>query len=658
MIYNQLNLQDNILEAQGIGNTPKIIVEYNGKNIHEITGPVPVVDISNSFNNNGNNLAESVTTTINLNGKILRWPDGQPITNVDGYVAMPGFSGIIAGVSGLRKLFTDCPYGTLKFKCGSDILYEANGLRVTNLQFDNSEDNWAQTANYTISLEGTERLWSGAGDDAIEAFVTERQDVWNIEPLDDAVYTDFTKSVQTKYEYSNPKLGRNVSPGSTNNVTETPTLRVTNVPQFRITRRLSAKGSVPRAEKICQDKMYDANTKPYVFAKAWVENMSKKAFKASAPAPLDNSAPYFKNPFDNNLFAFNHNRTINIDIFNGTYETNDTWTAMPSGIPYTETYSLEVSSGEDYVKTVRVQGNIVGLVIANQGLMTNSGVLPSGSGNAAIIDGQIKLNNYNINGQTQGPPYTTLDATSTSSAGTTNPPPQSIADNKYNNALNAWTNHIKPFLYRRASLAVNSSDRTLTYLPPYTQRPPVVPNNPMYCNETLLSTIPVSTSEGHDPRKGTISYTYEFTNRLTIISGVIGENISVSYDNPTDSTTEVQVIGRALGPIIQRTGRSNPKKTVSVEIGIPPVTGISQISLNSPSCPMHKSGYLFQTIEQIIEAHRPYSSSSFLNEPIQNVGAVYTSNDTEQWSPTTGKYSRNVSWTYQQVNLGTDFRDH
>ncbi len=656
MIYNQLNLQDNTFETQSVSTTPpKIIVEYNGTGIHTIAGPVPVVDISNSFNNNGNNLAESVTTTINLNGKILRWPEGQPIVGVNPAMAMPGFSGLIAGVSGLRKLFTDCPYGALKFKCDNNTLYEVSGLRVTNLQFDNTEDNWVQTINYTVSLEGSQRLWSGTGPDAIEAYVTDRQDSWNIEPLDDAVYTNFTKSVQTKYEYSNPKLGRNGSP--TTSLTETPSLQITNIPQFRITRRLSAKGSVPTAPQICQTGMYNANTKPYVFAKAWVENMSKKAFKASAPS--DNSAPYFKNPFDNNLFAFNHNRTINIDIFNGTYETNDTWTAMPSGVPYTETYSIETSSGEDYIKTVRVQGNIVGLVIANQGLMTDSGVLPSGSGNAGVIDGQIKLNGYSVNGQTQSPTYTSLDASAGATpAGTTNPPPQPIATNKYDNALNAWTNHIKPFLYRRASLVVNSTDRTLTYVPAHAQQPPIPPNNPIFSKETLLSTIPVNTSEGHDPRKGTISYSYEFTNRLTIISGVISENINVSYDNPVDNTTEIQIIGRALGPVVQRTGRSAPKKTVSVEIGIPPVTGISQISLNNPSCPMHKDGYLFRTIEQIIEAHRPYSPSLFLNEPTSVQGLVYTSSDGEQWSPTTGKYSRSVSWIYQQLNIGTDFRNH
>lgn len=653
MIYNQLNLQEDTFETQGIGNTPKIIVEYNGTNIHTLTGPVPVVDISYSISNNNNNLPESLTTSINLNGKILRRPEQGNIAGVNSQMAMPGFSGIIAGVSGLKKLFTDCPYGTLKFKCDTNTLYEVSGLRVTNLQFNNTDDNWVQTADYSISLESVNSLFSGAGTDDIEKYVTDRSDSWNIEPLDDAVYVNLDKTVTNKYEYSNPKLNR-INQAPTNITTETNSLKIINIPQFRITRRLSAKGLIPDKNQICQNELYNENTKPYVFAKAWVENMSKKGFQASTPT--SNSSPYFKNPFDQNLFAFNHNRTINIDIFNGSYEINDTWTAMPSGVPYTETYSVETSSGEDYVKTVRVQGNIIGLSIADQGLMTNSGVLPTGTGtNGGIIDGQLKLNNYNVNGQSHASTYSTLDSIGPNS---NIPPPQNIATDKYNNALNAWSNHIKPYLYRRASLVVNSTDRTLDYIPPYTVNPPLAPNNPIYSRETLLSTIPVNTSEGHDPRKGTISYSYEFTNRLTIISGVISENINVNYDNPTDSTSEIQIIGRALGPIIQRTGRSNPKKTISIEIGIPPITSISDMSINSPTCPLHKSGYLFQTVEKIVEAHRPYSPSTFLNEPIQTQGLVYTSSDSEQWSPTTGKYSRNVSWVYQQANLGRDFRDH
>jgi len=655
MIYNQLNLQDNNFSNQSIGNSPKIVVEYNGTSIHSITGPVPVVDISYNFNNNNNNLAESLTTTINLTGKIFRNPDTGNLPGVDTDKSMPGFSGIMAGVSGLKKLFSDCPYGTLKFKCGSNILHEISEVRVTSLQFNNTEDNWVQTADYTIGLEASERLWDGDGDDTIEKYVTDRSDTWNIEPLEDTVYVNFDKSITTKYERDNPRLNRPPSFGqiSSNNNTETNTLKIINIPQFRISRRLSAKGSVPSTNKICQKDMNDANSKPYVFAKAWVENMSKKAFNRSSS---NSSAPYFANPFDQNLFAFNHNRTVNIDIFNGTYETNDTWLAMPSGIPYTETYTIEASTGEDYVKNVRVAGNIIGLSITNSGLMTTSGVLPSGSGNNGLIDAKLQLNKYSVSGESLNSQYNTLDAVV--SQGSDAPPAQVIDANRYNNALNAWINHIKPFLYRRATLALNSADRTSNYIESYITDPPLSPKNPIYSKENLLSIIPVNTSEGHDPRKGTINYSYEFNNRLTVISGVITENINVSYENPIDSTSETVVIGRALGPIIQRTGRSLPRKTISVEIGIPPVTNINQLSMNSNSCPLYKNGYLFKTIEKIIEAHRPYSPSSFFNEPIYNQGLVYTSNDSEQWNPSTGKYSRNVSWVYQQSSISQDFRDH
>jgi hypothetical protein len=653
-MYNQLNFNNNTnFNTQGIGNNPKIIVEYNGTGIHTITGPVPVVDISYDFSNNNNNLPENITTSITLNGQIFRWPEGVVIQGVDLDKAHPGFSGIIAGVSGLRELFTSCPYGTLKFKCEDNILYEVSGLRVTNLQFDNTDNNWVQTADYRVSLEVTNSLFSGTGSDLIEQYVTDRSDTWNIEPLDDAVYTNFSRNLLTRNEYSNPYLNRESSFLQTNQTLENSILQVTNIPQFRITRRLSAKGLLPDKNIICQSELYNENTKPYVFAKTWVENMSQKGFRSTAPT--NNSSPYFKNPFDQKLFAFNHNRTVNIDIFNGSYEVNDTWLAMPSGIPYTETYSIETSTGEDYIKTVRVAGNIVGLSITNNSVMTTGGPLIAGTGDSAIIDGQLQLDIYNQNGQALSTTYRNLDEPRPQGSF---PPSNTISAIKYENALGAWTNHIKPFLYRRASLAINSSDRSLDYIPSYTVQPPIPPNNPIYSREGLLSTIPITSSEGHDPRKGTISYSYEYNNKLNIISGVISENISVSYTNPVDSTSETQVIGRVLGPILQRTGRSTPKKTVNIEISIPSATNINQISLNNPACPLYKNGYLFRTIEQIIEAHRPYSPGSFLNEPIQTIGLVYTSDDSEQWSPTTGKYSRSVSWIYQQANIGNDFRDH
>lgn len=664
MIYNQLNLNHtNTFSSQSIGNVPKIEIYYNDTSIHSIAGPVPVVDISYSFNNNGNNLADSLTTSITLNGKIYRRPEGASLQNVDPKMAHPGFSGIISAVSGLKQLFQETPYGVLEFRCGTNKLHTISGLRVIDLTFNNTPDNWVQTADYSIKLETNQKLWEGTGNAQIEKFVTDRQDSWSIEPIDDTAYSSFSQDVTNRTEYSNPKLNR-ATTAITNAFSETNPLSVVNIPQFRVTRKLSAKGSVvplsTNLGKINRSNLADENTKPYVFAKAWVEYKSKQVFGTS-DSP-NNSSPYVKYPFasSDNLFLFNHNRTINIDIFNGTYETNDTWLALPTGIPYTETYTLETSTSEDYIRTVRVAGNIIGLSIPHQDLIYGtSGVLPSGTGTNGDIDSKLSLGSYMMPNQSLVGSYSSVDITNSTTTGgslsAVTPLP-----NKYENARDAWVNHIKPLLYRRAHLAVNyPTDRTLTYIPPYAVTPPVPPNNPIYSKETLLSTIPVNTSESHDPRKGIINYSYEYNSKLNIISGVVSENINVTYTNPIDSTTEIAVIGRALGPILQRTGRSLPRKSISIDIAIPPPTSIRSISLNHPECPLHKTGYLFQTIEQIIEAHRPYSPSTFIpNEPLQTEGLVYTSDDNEQWNPSSGKYSRSLTWVYQQASISRDFRDH
>jgi len=659
-MFNQLNINgnnsDELNQIQSINNNPKIIIEYNNIAIHTITGPVPVVDISYSINANSNNLPETLVTSINLNGKIFRFPEGN-ISNVDVDKAFPGFSGIIAGVSGLKQLFTSCPYGTLKFKCEDNILYEVSGLSVRDMSFSNTADNWVQSADYTISLETNSSLIEDSNN-VVEKYVTDRSDSWSVEPLDDVSYTNVAFSPTMRPEFHNPNLGLFNDNNPINlGLPLSNGLNIVNIPQFRITRRLSAKGILPPKNQICATGLLDENTKPYVLAKAWVEKMSQNTFTGSTT----NSSPYIKIPFEQNLFAFNHNRTISMDIFNGTYETNDTWLAMPSGVPYTETYTIECSTGEDYVKTVRVAGNIEGLVIVRQDIMEHeSGVLPTGIGDNGLINAKLDLSYANNTlDTTNTQPYNSTDtASSAFPIPPQYPPTQNIKSTKIQNALNAWINHIKPYLYRRASLGINSPDRKVPYIPAYVTDPPSLPNNPIFSRENLLSAAPVSTSESFDPKKGTINYSYEFNNKQLLIPGVISENISVTYDNPVDSTAETFVIGRALGPIIQRTGRTSPKKSINIEIAIPPASSIDEISLNNPKCPLHYNSYLFKAIEQIIEAHRPYSSSPLFNEPLQTIGLVYISSDNENWNPQSGRYSRSISWVYQQCNLGQSYRDH
>lgn len=51
---------------------PKVIVYFGDKAVHEITGPVPLVDISQSINYTEAGLVDSITHQINLTGKILK----------------------------------------------------------------------------------------------------------------------------------------------------------------------------------------------------------------------------------------------------------------------------------------------------------------------------------------------------------------------------------------------------------------------------------------------------------------------------------------------------------------------------------------------------------------------------------------------------------
>jgi hypothetical protein len=694
MIYNQLNLQNQDFVNQGIGQNPKVYIRFNGTNIHNITGPVPLIDISHSVNNDNNDFPDTITTNINLTGKIYRHPASGNLSNVDTDKNSPGISGILFGISGLKDLFSSCPYGKLEILCGNSALYTVSGLTIQNMKFDQSDDNWIQTTDYNISLSVTDSLYGGDpltsyNGDILEKYVTDRQDSWTIEPLDDFTFADLSYTVTQRSEYSNPGLGLNNNtnpprkePASTTGSQDpehgSSAFKIRSFPQFRVNRRVSAKGLIPKEaannDKLCfnstdgSQKVENIITRPYVYAKAWVEKIARAGLQASNS--ISDNFIGFLNP-NSKIFPCNHTRSTNIDIYVGSYEINDSWLVMTTGVPYTETYTIETSLDENHIKTVRIAGSINGLSILPDNVVQHqTGLLPTGIGNTGLIDGQINLDYSKLLANRNIPNFTPNHLTANPNSSYTR---NSIGSDRYNNATRGWLYDIKPLLYRRASLAINpiqspnnnnlAADRTLNFIPSYTSRPPAVPENPIYSKETLLSIIPVSTSEGHDPRKGIINYSYEFNNKFNIISGVIAENINITYENPITTTSEVAVIGRALGPIIQKTGKTNPKKNISVEISIPPIAGLVQSSLSHPSCPLYTGNFLWRTINRIIDATRPYSKEDFVPSNLiarNNCGAAFKTNDTENWQPYEGKYVRNVSWTYAPTGLAncTNFRVH
>ena len=681
--------QDLLFSAQNNQSKAAVSVFFGDTAIHTITGPVPLVDISKNINYTEGGAIDSITHQVTLTGKIFKVANTG--TDVNGQPQPSGgINTIVDSIKRLENLFVGCANGTFAIKCDNNFIYLATGVRVTSFNADKTQDNWTQSADYTVSME-----YKTGATDRDDDQVENKSDSWTIEPLDDIVYTRFTYNVSQKGEWSNPQmLPTAPSVGSPIPATAVGggsfgagenSLQILSIPQFRISRRLSAKGLPPvgsgtgTSGLLCPGPTGNTSraTKSYLSAKKWVDKQLAVTFSGgkivdSSGNVISLGVPYvadnafgagiesLKNEFNTSqTWLYNHTRSINIDVYGGTYEANDSWIAMPTGILYTEQYTIETSTSDQYTKTVTVAGNIQGLALTPLNTMDGTtGVFPTGTGTRlslgySLIEPSSVSINYDLN-----------DVSGVASKNTL------LSSSKYLNALSGWSFDIKPYLYRRASLAINSPDRTLTYMNPAVGLVPQPPNNPIYSLEVLLSTIPISTTEGHDPKKGTISYSYQYTNRLNIISGVLSENISITHDAPSDIVSETQVIGRSRGPLLRKTGVTATRKSVSIEVAVMPPTGVLECFISETGCPLYTGGFIYTTIEKLLDGIKPFGiepgteanyndlyGTEFVNKK-KKQGIVFKQSDTDSWNPTGGRYSRNVTWIYQQCNEFSIYLDH
>lgn len=613
-------------------NTKNTVGIYiNNSGIHDIVGPTPFITLDRQLNRTNTGALQSITTTINLDGKIVK-TTGAP----------SGISGVFNAIQSLKDLITKCDTGILDIKCGGATLAQFSGVKVMSFNASKSEDNWVFTADYSIQLEVVEPGKSG------EPPVTNTSDSWSIEPIEDYLYFTIDTGVAKKTEGS--ENTRIASLGGSN-------FKFTNIPQFRVSHRVSAVGlnssGIPQNNTpggnntICPSGL-DPN-KAYLNAKKWVESRLAFPFAGSGAYILGGPTGGGTSnslPFGSSIFLYNHLRSINFSITEGSYEINDNWLALASGVRYVEDFNIESSTSENYTTTVRIQGTVRGLETEQTGLLA-TGTTPNNSGQLGL--------SYSTGCGTGSVTGAGGGGGGSVPAGT-----GSLKCYKYENALDGWLNDIKPTLYTRACSVVNSKDRTLPYVNPAQGNPPPPPINPIFAKQTLLNVIPVSTTEGHSLLNGTISYSYEFNNKLNAISGTISQNISVTDDAPTDVIAETFVVGRELGPILQKMGKSSARKSVTVEVVVVPPSSIGDYPQTSTSCPVYTGGYVYQTIDCIVEGLKPFGDRvcSVWPQTRSNIpGQVFLNNDTRNWNPSEGRYSRSVSWTYQRCTQG-NFMDH
>jgi hypothetical protein len=663
MVYSleALNSTQDFATIQALGPTNAVGVYFNGSGIHTVAGPTPFIDFSTSVERNEAGEPVVFTNRITLTGKISTKESSNG----------SGIGPIMSGISGLSQIFKINTCGSFEITCKSapnaaeTRIFSAAGVRLVSFDANKSSDNWIFTADYTAVLEYLEPAYSGW-------YVKDYNDSWSIEPLEDYIYSKGTINVTQKTEYDNPKLkptaptttaGQPQSSQTNTGGTAVASVDINylNIPQFKVSRTISAVG-IPSGTGFCQSNLSPGQQNKIDFDR--YPALAVSAFNNAKNWVMERSSSVFDKKTGNTLWSpmaggitagyfYNHLRSTNFDVLSARYEITDTWLAMPTGITFIEDYSLEMSTDDKYIHTVRVQGEIIGLSISSP---TITG-LPyvSGSGSPITFDLTSStglLDNLSLN--------TSIVDVGLPTTG------KNLMASKYANAVSGWTNEVKPYLYRRACIPMSSLDRTKGYIPGVTN-PPQPPNNPVYSKNSVLNIIPISTSETHNPKKGSISYSYEFNNKFTIISGVLYENVSIEETGPTDVIGEAFVLGRSLGPVLQNLGtKTSTRKSVTIEVGVVPPSSMGGFFMQNNTCPLWTGGTVYQTITGIIEGLKPFGDrasyifgSANFNRGNNNAqGQVYVTNDTQSWDPTNGRYSKSVGWVYQQCTNSKNYLDY
>lgn len=623
-------------------NPNNVTIKYNGTTFGQNSAsqntrlPCPLISIDTKLNKDVDNNLLSEVNTITLEGMILG----------------TGIQDLIVGYSGVVNFFKDPNKQSSIFEivCGSSnnntftagngfIVY--SGTTFISANAAKNENNWTTTLPYSVVLESTNPLTPSG---VIESY----EDNWTFEPLEDISYYIINQdmNVYTTTSNTNPTILPNtpvyVAPGTP----ETRRFNMEGFLQYRITHRLSATGkSTKNANPNNPNPSNTVNTNnnkilAHQNAALWVADRLSKSVNTNVVPPVSGVA-IKPTPLGNvpniGLFLYNHVRSIDSSPSAGTYGVTDTWLALGTGVKHTEDFTWEVSTDELWIQTVTMNGTIKGLEPVNNNYTMMTGLSATG-----IID-----NTYGL----FPPKYSSQNASTA----------------KYRNALSAYTSGIKPFLYNRASSVLGAIVPSSTSSDPNTSTgsTSATTSNNVWFGPTgrILNLAPTSFNETLNPIAGTITYSVSYnTKPAPLLSGAVNATISITDNNSADIVAEAFVLGRPLGPVLQKVGKSRGERQISLEATYPVPTGFDGIHPQSPRCIIYHtstaSSPAYSGINMLIESLKPVGSMAFSSlqgvplsaYPMSLNGQVFRTSDTETWNPFEGRYSRNVTWIY---NTGT-----
>lgn len=504
--------------------------------------PVPSISIKNSFERDGAGKLFGSTLGITLEGQIYS-------------ISGSGLVHLMSLESGLRNAFA-ADGGYLQIGCGSagsPTPTLTGCARVVGYNANKTDNNWTQTIDYTIELEIPIKN-TGTGIFA----VSQVQDDWTLEPLDDVSFLNSPINLSPIGGGSFATISRNKY-----------------YPSYRITRTIGAAGKTS-----CSGISALQN------AKEWVNYRLTQT-------------PSYTGVIDPSLSLFNFMRSVNASETDGNYRITDTWMGIPtsavSGGAFIESFTIENSLDQSFLRTVTINGTIKGL--------------------EQYVSGNI----YNISNN----PYLS-GALSGTIADTMSGNRLYSGDTKFENALSGYKS-IQENLYERVSAAIITGN-------------PIIKRY-FYRDENPLNPIPYSLTEGFNPPEGTITYSWTYNNRpLRLISGSISETLTVDDTLATQQFANIFVLGRRLGPILQDLGTTTTNtRTVTFEVVM-----MKPAKLANMSFPVEQ----YKAITGVVESFNPLK---LLPENARGAGnfiKCFTKRNTENWVITEGRFVKVKEWEY------------
>lgn len=574
--------------------------------VTNITSPTPLMTVETSANADMDKNILSFISSITLDGVII----GTGINQ-----CMSSYSGLINYFSDPNKQGK-----TFEVLCDDKLLVAYSGTLFKSLNLDKSDNNWAVTIPYTVSLESA---YPASG---VSGLIASFEDSWTIEPLEEVYYFEHKRSSPLFNINSNSNLDK---PPSPTDLTEaSPDVKVQNLLQYRITHKVSAVGqAIDTTNTDNPISGGGANTNngksaAYIEAAKWVSNRAGIAYGSNISNPT--GIRVFNDTSTSGLRLYNHIRSIESNVSAGSYGITDTWLALATGITFVEDFSWEISTDDRLIKTVTLNGTIKGLEDTTINNASGYVIFPSGA-----MTGNISKNFGN------------------------NFAAQTSTNNRFSYAISGYQSGVKPFLYERASLALSSVDRpingTVTQPIPWIGPP----------KWSRLNVTPISYTETLSPVAGTVTYSVTYSNRPgVLVSGALSNSLTITDTNPSDQIAEIFVLGRPLGPVLEKVGTTKSERRVSLEVVFTAPTGYNQMHPNSPECILYNGGNggtarpEYNQLKNLMESFRPIAPTAFATlvptSPygVSNQGQGFKTADSSTWNPFEGRFSWEMTWIY------------